>query len=63
MNFEVGTKVSYSFPEGNKTTIGEIVFVGEETIHLKSVEGFLIKVRWMNFDNIQEIDNSEILVA
>lgn len=63
MNYEVGTKVSYTFPEGNKTTIGEIIFVGETTIHLKSYEGFLIKIRWINFDNIQKIENSEILVA
>ncbi|MFA8343783.1 MAG: hypothetical protein ACEPO8_12505 [Rhodothermaceae bacterium] len=63
MNFEIGTKAIYNFPESGKTTAGEIIFVGETTIHLKSFEGFIIKIRWSNFENLEVVDNSEIMVA
>lgn len=63
MNLEIGTKVIYNFPEGKKTTAGEIIFIGETVIHLKSYEGFIIKIRWSNFDNIKEVEDSNILVA
>jgi len=63
MNFEIGTKVIYNFPESDKTTAGEIIFAGETIIHLKSYEGYIVKIRWSNFENLEIVDNSEILVA
>ena len=63
MDLQIGNQVSYSFPEAKKTTVGKITFVGEEIIHIKSFEGFIVKVKWGNFNNIKKIDNADILVA
>lgn len=60
----IGDKVRYTFPMSDKKSVDAIIeFLGETVIHLKSSEGYKIKVNWINFDNIQRTEIAETVTG
>ena len=54
MILKEGDAVTYKFPLNNERIIkGVIEFLGETTIWIKSEEGFSVKVKWKDFENIE----------